>query len=123
MSVLPLVFIISIANPDFKRNHHLGLKFDLGLRFQIGEKLRNCILNFELTRKTTYVSLRLRVQNGISRLISALCVNCLILIPEYSRIRLHVQNGISHLISALCVNCLISIPEYSRLNHLDVHLV
>ena len=33
-----------------------------------------------------YVSLRLRVQNGISRLISALCVNCLISIPEYSRI-------------------------------------
>ena len=33
------------------------------------------------------------------------------------------KNGISHLISALCVNCLISIPEYSRLNHLDVHLV
>ena len=70
-----------------------------------------------------YVSLRLRVQNGISRLISALCVNCLISIPEYSRIRLRVQNGISRLISALCVNCLISIPEYSRLNHLDVHLV
>ena len=70
-----------------------------------------------------YVSLRLRMQNGISRLISALCVNCLISIPEYSRIRLHVQNGISHLISALCINCLISIPEYSRLNHLDVHLV
>ena len=71
----------------------------------------------------TYVSLRLRVQNGISRLISALCVNCLISIPEYSRIRLRVQNGISCLISALCVNCLISILEYSRLNHLDVHLV
>ena len=33
------------------------------------------------------------------------------------------KNGISHLISALCINCLISIPEYSRLNHLDVHLV
>ena len=33
------------------------------------------------------------------------------------------KNGISCLISALCVNCLISIPEYSRLNHLDVHLV
>ena len=33
------------------------------------------------------------------------------------------QNGISRLISGLCVNCLISIPEYSRLNHLDVHLV
>ena len=63
----------------------------------------------------TYVSLRLRVQNGISCLISALCVNCLISIPEYSRIRLRVQNGISRLISALCVNCLISIPEYSRI--------
>ena len=25
------------------------------------------------------------------------------------------KNGISHLISALCVNCLISIPEYSRI--------
>ena len=33
------------------------------------------------------------------------------------------KNGISRLISTLCVNCLISIPEYSRLNHLDVHLV
>ena len=33
------------------------------------------------------------------------------------------KNGMSHLISALCVNCLISIPEYSRLNHLDVYLV
>ena len=65
--------------------------------------------------KTTYVSLHLRVQNGISRLISALCVNCLISIPEYSRIRLRVQNGISCLISTLCVNCLISIPEYSRI--------
>ena len=63
----------------------------------------------------SYVSLRLRVQNGISRLISALCVNCLISIPEYSRIRLCVQNGISRLISALCVNCLISIREYSRI--------
>ena len=76
----------------------------------------------KLTQRV-YVSLRLRVQNGISRLISVLCVNCLISIPEYSRIRLHVQNGISRLISALCVNCLISIPEYFRLNHLDVHLV
>ena len=37
------------------------------------------------------------------------------LYPEYSRIRLRVQNGISRLISALCVNCLISIPEYSRI--------
>ena len=63
----------------------------------------------------TYVSLRLRMQNGISHLISALCVNCLISIPEYSRIRLRMQNGISHLISALCVNCLISILEYSRI--------
>ena len=25
------------------------------------------------------------------------------------------KNGISHLISALCINCLISIPEYSRI--------
>ena len=33
------------------------------------------------------------------------------------------KNGISRLISGLCVNCLISILEYSRLNHLDVHLV
>ena len=33
------------------------------------------------------------------------------------------QNGISRLISALCVNCLSSIPEYSRLNHLDEYLV
>ena len=33
------------------------------------------------------------------------------------------QNGISHLISALCINCLSSIPEYSRLNHLDEYLV
>ena len=33
------------------------------------------------------------------------------------------KNGISRLMSGLCVNCLISIPEYSRLNHLDVHLV
>ena len=33
------------------------------------------------------------------------------------------KNGISHLISGLCINCLSSIPEYSRLNHLDVYLV
>ena len=33
------------------------------------------------------------------------------------------QNGISRLISTLCVNCLSSIPEYSRLNHLDEYLV
>ena len=33
------------------------------------------------------------------------------------------QNGISHLISTLCINCLSSIPEYSRLNHLDEYLV
>ena len=33
------------------------------------------------------------------------------------------KNGISRLISTLCINCLISIPEYSRLNHLDVYLV
>ena len=33
------------------------------------------------------------------------------------------QNGIFRLISALCVNCLSSIPEYSRLNHLDEYLV
>ena len=33
------------------------------------------------------------------------------------------KNGISRLISGLCANCLISILEYSRLNHLDVHLV
>ena len=45
-----------------------------------------------------YVLLRLRVQN-------------------------RRKNGISHLISGLCVNCLSSIPEYSRLNHLDVYLV
>ena len=33
------------------------------------------------------------------------------------------ENGISRLISSLCINCLSAIPEYSRLNHLDVHLV
>ena len=33
------------------------------------------------------------------------------------------KNGISRLISGLCVNCLNSILEYSRLNHLDVYLV
>ena len=33
------------------------------------------------------------------------------------------QNGISRLISALCVNCLSSILEYSRLNYLDEYLV
>ena len=33
------------------------------------------------------------------------------------------KNGISRLISGLCLNCLSSIPEYSRLNHLDVYLV
>ena len=33
------------------------------------------------------------------------------------------QNGISRLISTLCVNCLSSIPEYSRLKHLDEYLV
>ena len=33
------------------------------------------------------------------------------------------KNGISRLISGLCVNCLSAIPEYSRLNHLDVYLV
>ena len=33
------------------------------------------------------------------------------------------QNGISRLISALCVNCLSSIPEYSRLNYLDEYLI
>ena len=33
------------------------------------------------------------------------------------------QNGICRLISALCINCLSSISEYSRLNHLDVYLV
>ena len=33
------------------------------------------------------------------------------------------KNGISHLISAVCINCLSAIPEYSRLNNLDVHLV
>ena len=33
------------------------------------------------------------------------------------------QNGIFRLISALCVNCLSSIPEYSRLNYLDEYLV
>ena len=33
------------------------------------------------------------------------------------------ENGISCLISALCVNCLSSISEYSRLNHLDVYLI
>ena len=50
----------------------------------------------------TYVSLRLRVQNrrknGISRLISALCVNCLISIPEYSRI-------IDYSIIWMCIWC------------------
>ena len=46
-----------------------------------------CPPTFSLKKKTTsYVSLRLRVQNGISRLIFALWVNCLISIPEYSRI-------------------------------------
>ena len=33
------------------------------------------------------------------------------------------QNGISSLISALCINCLSSILEYSRLNYLDEYLV
>ena len=33
------------------------------------------------------------------------------------------ENGISRLISALCLNCLSSISEYSRLNHLHVYLV
>ena len=41
----------------------------------------------------------------------------------YVSLCLRMQNGVSRLISALCVNCLISILEYSRLNHLDVYLV
>ena len=50
-----------------------------------------------------YVSLRLRVQNrrkknGISHLISALCINCMISIPEYSRI-------IDYSIIWMCIWC------------------
>ena len=49
-----------------------------------------------------YVSLCLRVQNrmtnGISRVISALCINCLISIPEYSRI-------IDYSIIWMCIWC------------------
>ena len=41
-----------------------------------------------------YVSLRLRVQNGISRLISALCVNCLISIPHTMRKLSDLYSGI-----------------------------
>ena len=105
-------------------NYFSTSKLDVNLPdMKTSTKNRMDIKNGFRIRLYLYVSLRLRVQNGISRLISALCVNCLISIPEYSRIRLCVQNGISCLISALCVNCLISIPEYSRLNHLDVHLV
>ena len=70
----------------------------------------NCILQckcvFYLSMHSqlnyAYVSLRLRMQNwrknGISRLISALCINCLISIPEYSRI-------IDYSIIWMCIWC------------------
>ena len=55
-----------------------------------------------LVCQITYVSLRLRVQNwttnGISRVISALCINCLISILEYSRI-------IDYSIIWMCIWC------------------
>ena len=66
----------------------------------------NCMKTASLlSDRNIYVSLRLRVQNGVSRLISTLCVNCLISIPCTMR-------KLSECYS-----------EYSRLNHLDVYLV
>ena len=56
-----------------------------------------CQSAIQLSVTDTYVSLRLRVKNrrknGISRLISELCVNCLISIPEYSRIIDYQSSG------------------------------
>ena len=64
-----------------------------------------------------YVSLRLRVQN---RRNFPLNFHTMRKLSELYSVQ---TEGISHLISTLCVNCLSSIPEYSRLNHLDVYLV
>ena len=42
-------------------------------------------------------------------------VSILICLTSLTRAKPKEKNGISRLISALCVNCLISIPEYSRI--------
>ena len=67
-----------------------------------------------------YVSLRLRVQNGVSRLISALCVNCLISIPCTMRKLSECYSGIFQTQSSGCVSGLDHFTNFTNLKILNI---
>ena len=78
------------------------IMFFLGFLEIVPKRTKDSWFSYITVYLNRYVSLRLRVQNrrknGISHLISALCVNCLISIPEYSRI-------IDYSIIWMCIWC------------------
>ena len=78
-------------------NFHPG-KLDLGLLVRT-DKLKG-IFKLHADKDMSYFAYACKTEgkNGISRLISALCVNCLISIPEYSRI-------IDYSIIWMCIWC------------------
>ena len=67
-----------------------------------------------------HVSLRLRVQNGVSRLISALCVNCLISIPCTMRKLSECYSGIFQTQSSGCVSGLDHFRNFTNLKILNI---
>ena len=70
-----------------------------------------------------YVSLRLRVQNGISRLISALCVNCLISIPRTMRKLSDLYSGIFQTQSSGCASGVDLFRNFTKLKILNIWIV
>ena len=67
-----------------------------------------------------YVSLRLCVQNGVSRLISALCVNCLISILCTMRKLSECYSGIFQTQSSGCVSGLDHFRNFTNLKILNI---
>ena len=71
-------------------------------------------------RQKLYVSLCLHVQNGVSRLISALCVNCLISIPCTMHKLSECYSGIFQTQSSGCVSGLDHFRNFTNLKILNI---
>ena len=67
-----------------------------------------------------YVSLRLRMQNGISRLISALCINCLISIPRTMHKLSDLYSGIFQTQSSGCASGVDLFRNFTKLKILNI---
>ena len=75
---------------------------------------------YQIFQKRIYVSLRLRVQNGVSRLISTLCVNCLISILCTMRKLSECYSRIFQTQSSGCVSGLDHFRNFTNLKILNI---